>query len=165
MADMMRMEMEGNWSQALDALASTTKEHLLRSGGNAMSEVFQVEAKARAPVYQGTPPTRTKYPIKPGQLRDSIYRAYSEANSSPDLAVYHVSWNPKKAPHGHLLEFGHWTKRVLKDGSAGPHQATWVPAYPYIRPAYEAVKQSAVIKGLDRMKVRYAEIATQGAAA
>lgn len=42
-----------------------------------------------------------------GNLASAIYQAFSEDNSSPGKATYHVSWNARKAPHGHLLEFGY----------------------------------------------------------
>lgn len=42
-----------------------------------------------------------------GNLDSAIYQAYSANNSGKGRAVYHVSWNAKKAPHGHLVEFGH----------------------------------------------------------
>jgi len=42
-----------------------------------------------------------------GNLQSSIYQAFSQSNSGEGFATYHVSWNAKKAPHGHLVEFGH----------------------------------------------------------
>ena len=45
---------------------------------------------------------------RPGQLRDAIYHVYADQLSSDGHAVYRVSWNAKKAPHGHLIEYGHW---------------------------------------------------------
>lgn len=42
-----------------------------------------------------------------GNLASSIYQAYSRDNSNKLRAQYHVSWNRRKAPHGHLVEFGH----------------------------------------------------------
>lgn len=42
-----------------------------------------------------------------GNLDRSIYQVYSQDNSGPGRATYHVSWNHRKAPHGHLVEFGH----------------------------------------------------------
>ena len=42
-----------------------------------------------------------------GNLARGIYQAYSRDNSAPGRAVYHISWNARKAPHGHLVEFGH----------------------------------------------------------
>ena len=44
---------------------------------------------------------------KTGNLASSIYQAYSQRHSKPGLATYHVSWNPRKAPHAMLVEFGH----------------------------------------------------------
>ena len=43
-----------------------------------------------------------------GKLAGAIYQAYSEDQSAVGRATYHVSWNHKKAPHGHLLEWGFW---------------------------------------------------------
>lgn len=47
-----------------------------------------------------------------GNLRSSIYQAFSDSNSKAAAggyanATYHVSWNAKKAPHGHLIEHGY----------------------------------------------------------
>jgi len=43
-----------------------------------------------------------------GNLEKSIYQAFSPENSQDGIRVeYHVSWNHKKAPHGHLVEFGY----------------------------------------------------------
>lgn len=83
---------------------------------------------------------------KTGNLAASIYQAYSKDASKPDgVQTYHISWNHRKAPHGHLVEFGHLlryeitfdplTKRFTthKDRPlATPRQ---VAARPFIRPA------------------------------
>ena len=67
-------------------------------------------------------------PRDSGLLADSIYMAHSEDNSTPGMhETYHVSWNKKRAPHGHLQEFG--TSRMA--------------ARPFLRPAYEAAKGRA----------------------
>ena len=42
-----------------------------------------------------------------GNLQAAIYQVYSKSNSGKDRAAYQVSWNANKAPHGHLVEFGH----------------------------------------------------------
>lgn len=43
-----------------------------------------------------------------GSLSRSIYQVYSKMQSNPYRnAMYHISWNRKKAPHGHLIEYGH----------------------------------------------------------
>ena len=45
-------------------------------------------------------------PFSPGNLRDSIYQAFSKDNSYKDVSTYHVSWNADKAPYGAMVEFG-----------------------------------------------------------
>lgn len=54
-----------------------------------------------------------------GNLRRAVYQAFSPENSGPMNSEYHVSWNARKAPHGHLIEFGHvarYQAYVGKDG-------------------------------------------------
>lgn len=80
-----------------------------------------------------------------GNLKSAIYQVYSKANSvDGERATYHVSWNASKAPHGHLVEYGHMQKyRTVqtKDGNwvtlkdqplQTPRQ---VGARPFVRPA------------------------------
>jgi hypothetical protein len=85
---------------------------------------------------------------KTGNLYASIYQAFSPENSGPGKATYHISWRTGgsgvRAPHGHLVEFGHIQKYKVylgKDGNwytnkkaplASPVQ---VAARPFIRPA------------------------------
>lgn len=57
---------------------------------------------------------------KTGSLERSIYQAFSENNSGAGRATYHVSWNPRKAPHGGLVEFGYiqrYASYMGKDGN------------------------------------------------
>jgi HK97 gp10 family phage protein len=69
-----------------------------------------------------------RVPVRSGGLKDSIYQVYSQDQSSDGRATYHVSWNARKAPHGHLIEFG--TSRA--------------PAHPFLRPAYDAKVKEAL---------------------
>lgn len=71
---------------------------------------------------------------KTGNLDASIYQVFSKDNSNDKKSTYHVSWNHKKAPHGHLLENG--TSRS--------------PAYPFIRPAHDAANQAALQAAADK---------------
>lgn len=153
----------------LDGLAAIAKEHLPRSMLVATGKVVRDEAKARAPVESGT-------------LREAIYLAFAEDRSLPQIGqfTYSVTWNASKAPHGHLLEFGHWRynrpdgkggwMKSLKPGlSRGDGEAShdgpgkepvpvWTPAHPFLRPAYDAVINIALQAGLDRGRQRMAEI-------
>jgi len=63
---------------------------------------------------------------KSGNLRKSIYQAYSKANSGKGFATYHVSWNPRRAPHGHLLEFGHIQRYQTVIAKWGPKKGQWI---------------------------------------
>ncbi|MFT0533931.1 HK97 gp10 family phage protein [Castellaniella hirudinis] len=157
----------------LDGLAEIAKQHLPRSMAVAAGQVYRDEAKARAPIYDqseslmaaGVEFTR---PRIPGTLRDAIYLAYSESRSAPQIgmAVYSVTWNATKAPHGHLVEFGHMgTNKLIKDkdGKYIPTNAKLpkpvrVPATPFLRPAYDAVGTAAGAAAMDRGRIRLAEI-------
>lgn len=86
---------------------------------------------------------------KTGNLAASIYQAFSEENSAETAsgyarATYHVSWNAKKAPHGHLVEFGHIQKFKVylgRDGRWYTNKKAPLPApvqvaaKPFVRPA------------------------------
>ncbi|WP_368655392.1 HK97 gp10 family phage protein [Castellaniella ginsengisoli] len=150
----------------LDGLAGAAKEHLPRSMAVATGQVFRDEAKARAPRGDDTPTSKVG-PRLP--LAESIYLAYSESRSVPEagIATYSVSWNSKRAPHGHLVEFGHWQPyRVYqdKDGrwwtdKGSPLSAPkWISAKPFLRPAYDATGQTAIQSGLNRGRERMNEI-------
>lgn len=56
---------------------------------------------------------------KSGNLERAIYQAYSKDNSATGRATYHVSWNARKAPHGHLLENGFIQRYATYVGTDG----------------------------------------------
>jgi hypothetical protein len=58
-------------------------------------------------------------PQKTGNLERSIYQVYSRNNSGQGKATYQCSWNTRKAPHGHLVEFGHIQRYVTYMGRDG----------------------------------------------
>ncbi|MBF9263933.1 HK97 gp10 family phage protein [Paracidovorax cattleyae] len=55
-----------------------------------------------------------------GKLAGSIYQAYSASNSGEGRATYDVSWNARKAPHGHLVEYGYLQRYVYRPDGMGP---------------------------------------------
>ncbi len=113
----------------LDQFAKNIREEVAFSGVAAMARVLQDEARAQVPVMTG-------------QLRAAIYRVYSPEQSDENLKTYRISWNRRKAPHGHLIEFG--TSRA--------------PAQPFMRPAYENKIDEAIAEGKARMAERLAEV-------
>ena len=67
-------------------------------------------------------------PLGPtGNLKKAAY-AVVIPPSLKGAAVAFAGIRPRKAPHAHLVEFGH----------AGPHPA---PAHPFVRPAWDSVKE------------------------
>ena len=71
-----------------------------------------------------------------GNLAAAIYQAFSPSNSGDGRATYHVSWRTSKssalrrAPHGHLVEFGHLQRYEMYKGSDGQIR-------PKVRPGME----------------------------
>lgn len=55
-----------------------------------------------------------------GNLSRSIYQVFSEANSTAQRAEYHVSWNHRTAPHGHLVEYGYLQRYRYRPDGMGP---------------------------------------------
>ena len=87
-----------------------------------------------------------------GNLAASIYQAYAARISTPGHAVYHVSWNPRKAPHGHLVEYGYMqrykisfdpiTKRFTTHKDQPLATPRHVAAHPFVRPAFSRAAQA-----------------------
>jgi HK97 gp10 family phage protein len=92
----------------LDQLGDAA-EAAARPAAQAASQVLYDEVKRNV----------AAIPQKTGNLDRSIYQVYSQDNSSDGRATYHVSWNHRKAPHGHLVEFGHiqrYASYIGRDG-------------------------------------------------
>lgn len=152
-------KMEGDFLGGLDRLGADLAEKVAFSGAAAMARVFYDEVKLNTQgVKEGFPGVVT------GNLRDSIYWARDERASTKQSKVYAVSWNRSKAPHGHLVEFGHWRVNVVIKLPNGKFAATeeklpapvWVPAYPFVRPALSKMPQ-AFAAGYAAMRLRFAK--------
>jgi HK97 gp10 family phage protein len=128
----------------------------LRSGA---TEALRPAAHAGALVFYRE--MRIRVPVDEGDLYAAIYRVHVDSKSNPTRQVYQVGPNVKKAPHWHLVEFGHWRVNVVVRGMDGRIRATterldqpvWVPAVPYIRPTFDATAGRAV----QAMQERFAE--------
>ncbi|WCM86651.1 HK97 gp10 family phage protein [Acidovorax sp. NCPPB 3576] len=57
---------------------------------------------------------------KTGNLDASIYQKFSPEKSLDGKAVYNISWNHKKAPHGHLVEYGYLQRYRYRPDGMGP---------------------------------------------
>lgn len=130
------VKLSGDLSGALDRYEKFIQEKVLFSGVAAMASVIYDEVKLNVSGDRAGMPK-----VLTGNLRDSIYRVYSPERSSIDKKTYRISWNARKAPHGHLIEFG--TSRA--------------PAYPFIRPAFGRVGD-AIVAGQARMAEKLEEV-------
>lgn len=136
----LRLDLSGLDAQ-LDADAEVCEE-AARPAAQAAIQVFYDEIRANV----------AKIKRQTGNLASSIYQVYSKDNSGQGYATYQASWNARKAPHGHLVEFGHLqryevtydpaTKRFTthKDRPlAAPKQ---VAARPFVRPAFAKAQEA-----------------------
>ena len=143
---------------ALDGLLEAALR-AVRPAAQAGAQTLYVEALLRCPVsaeehvFYGRDSVKTgvTYTFQPGNLRNSIYQAFSKDNSieiAPGYmkATYHISWNHKDAPYGFMVEFG--TSRAA--------------AHPFLRPAYDSAGRDA----LEDAKVEFAkQLRSEGAIA
>lgn len=117
-------------NQALDALGDQV-EGALRPTAQAGAQVYY---EALLSEYDRLVKNKTF------NLRNAIYQAYRDLDSTKDAKYYGVSWagsskkSNKSSQHGHLIEFGHWQPYQLVKNKRGE----WVTA---VRPG--AVRPSA----------------------
>lgn len=136
-----------DWDQsgadaALDALMEASYR-AVRPAAQAGAQTLYTEALLRCPVsaeehvFYGRDSVKTgvTWTFQPGNLRNSIYQAFSKDNSieAPagdgyQKATYHISWNHQDAPYGFMVEFG--TSRAA--------------AHPFLRPAYDSAGRDAI---------------------
>lgn len=141
---------DSEWQAAFAKLDGPLKVSLARSMAVAGGKILRDEAKQQAPVQSG-------------KLREAIYLAYKDNMSTEQQVVYSVTWNSKLAPHGHLLEFGHWQPYEVVKLPNGDFFTTntplpapkWTAAKPFLRPAYdtgiERAKQAMIERGRERL--------------
>jgi len=149
----------------LDGLLQAV-EQATRPAAQAGAEVLYREVLRRVPVSEG-PHLIGNRVIQPGALRGAIYQVFSRDNSRPvgdgyQSATYHVSYNASKAPHGHLVEYGHVQTRVVFLGADGRwHTSTarlsaprHVAARPFLRPAFDAAQAQALQSAMSEFERR-----------
>lgn len=147
---------------SLSRLGGKLSESLARSMGVAGGQVMRDTAKALAPDYDGSTGlaggANVDIPPIPGLLKAAIYLAFKQNLSNLDHVTYAISWNHRIAPHGHLLEFGHWRVNRIINGvptNIPLPFPKWVPAHPFLRPAFDAslvaAKAAMVARGKERL--------------
>jgi len=139
----------GQLSQQLKQYGEEVREKVAFEGVAAMAKVVYLDAQIRAPIseaahfFYGRDSKRTgvRYLFAPGNLQRAIYRAYSPEQSGPTRKLYRISWNHRKAPYGHMVEFG--TSRA--------------PAHPFLRPSMATIPE-AIDAGKARMAQALREV-------
>ncbi|WP_050808629.1 HK97-gp10 family putative phage morphogenesis protein [Collimonas fungivorans] len=132
MGNSIDVKLNEDFSADLGKFEKNIQDKVLFSGAAAMATVIYDEVLLNA-----SPPRMGRVT---GNLESSIYRVYSPERSSETQKTYRISWNKKKAPHGHLLEFG----------------TSHAAAKPFLRPAFDKVDQ-AIEAGKQNMKKRLVE--------
>lgn len=157
--DSVNVTLDDGISAGLRRFAAELRDKALRPAAHAAAKVLHDEIEQRVPVESGL-------------LKSAIYRWHDDKQSRDGRQVYAVGVNKRKAPHWYNVEFGHWRYNKIVNGhpqksksnpkarGPGAHDLPgaletpqWVPAKPYIRPAYDAKIGAAV----DAAKVRLAE--------
>lgn len=115
----------------LDALTQVASESVLRQATVAGARVIFEEVKLRAPVgvasWESKDGKQERYP---GFLRDNILLAFDKERSAEGIrATYLVTWS-KEAFYGRFVEYG----------------TSKMPANPFLRAAYEAMREAAAQK-------------------
>ena len=138
----------------LNQLTGPLATRLARSMAVASGTEYRDEAKRLVPVAEGL-------------LQSAIYLAYKDDRSNKDNVTYSITWNARKAPHGHLIEFGHWQNyATFKDQKGQWHTnkniplavPVWVPAKPFLRPAFDAARERAKQAAIERGRERLPEL-------
>lgn len=107
-------------------------------------------------------------------LSNAIYLVYDEDASTKVQFTYKISWNAKKAPHGHLVEFGHWmTHQVYKAANGEWYtrkdlplpSPKWISARPFLGPTMDSYGHIAIRamihRGQKELPILLAEIKQQ----
>ncbi len=124
----------GNVDAGLDAI-TTQASKSVRPAAQAGAQVFYDEVLLRVPVNTKVVRRKDGRLIQPGALKASIYQVFSKDKSPEGVATYDISWNARKAPHGHLVENG--TSRA--------------PAHSFLRPSFDAKESQAVVEAQKKL--------------
>jgi HK97 gp10 family phage protein len=138
--------MRTSLTDALRQFGEAAQGEPLRRAAGAGAKVLYDEMRVRVPVAEGT-------------LQESIYRYWVKRPDNAERQTYYIGPNKKKAPHWHLIEYGHFRVNVVYRDASGDLIPTkrrlpapvWVPPQPYIRPSFDA----AVGEALDAMRAEF----------
>lgn len=169
MADSLKASFDSSeWDRFFEKMTGPVRESLARRMGVEGGTILRDEAKQLAPVGRAEAKYFRQFggSLTPGLLKSAIYLAFSSTRSTTDVFTYHISWNAKKAPHGHLVEFGHWMPYLVvfskgygwKTFTNQPMAGKKVAATPFLRPAYEGSLGRVHVAMIERGKRELPEL-------
>lgn len=164
MADSLRASFDSaQWDTIFAKLAGPGRESLARRMGVSGGVILRDEAKERAPMSDGNYNETSGGSQQSGQLKDSIYLAFNTTLSTSTTFVYSVSWNADLAWWGKLIEFGHYIRYPYYRDAEGVYHTNkkrgllanpfWVPAQPFLQPAFDSSQGRAKVAMLERGRV------------
>jgi HK97 gp10 family phage protein len=161
MAELVHIKGLTELKRAMQALPANIARNVLRASVNAGARVVRDQARINAPVLYGALPKHQP----PGTLKRSIVTAYIPEKSNKQQATYFVTVRQGKkyrsqskhqnksqdAFYGAWVELGHYYVAPKPKGTNWErhrhHQhatGVFVPARPYLRPAFETKKYQSV---------------------
>lgn len=148
--------------------SSDLEAHLAALEGEMLERALRSSARAGALVVYDEIKLRVDGLKEPsGKLYAAIYHWFDTKRSTPTRKTYMVGVNKRKAPHWHNVEYGHWRINVVyRDEATGkliPTRARlpapkWVPAYSYLRSAWDARRGDALRAMARRARERIGEL-------
>lgn len=103
-----KMTLDQDFSRQLKTLESTVEEKVLRSSARAGALVFYDLMHAYAP-------------YKEGKILNAIYHKFIQEKETKIFKSYRIGVNHVKAPHWHLLEYGHMMYYQVKKKPNGEY--------------------------------------------
>lgn len=157
-------------AEQIDAFTEKIRDKALRSAVYAGAKVLYDEMHNRVDRLS-----------KDGVLKGSLYHWHDDKRSVNGKQFYLIGPNKGEARHWYNVEYGHWRVNKLipltGDTPGGKYtvvvghngqkyiatkqrlpQPVWTPAYPYIRPTWDAKATAAVQAMLKRLPERIAEL-------
>jgi hypothetical protein len=132
----------------LDALKGPAARHIIHDavmdGGKVLQAEVQLRAPVRIPMQHGTA-------IPPGALKSDIELAFGFSDDGLPAAIVKPGKYTKHVArwleYGHRLVRGGYSKIMPGGYVRGPGRASSVdvPAYPFIRPAFETAREPATM--------------------
>jgi HK97 gp10 family phage protein len=161
MAELVNVKGLKELQQSMKTLSANVAKNVLRGAVNSGARVVRDQARSNAPVLHAAIPSHQP----PGTLKRSIVASFIRERSNQNQSMFYVTVRQGKkyrgqgkrqtksqdAYYGAWVELGHYFVAHKPSGTSYKQhrkvqhaKGVWVPAHPYLRPAYEAKKYESV---------------------